>query len=88
MNENKVSGGSYGAIIGVSDIEKARSSLFRYPWVMMKWFMIQLISFPICINLPGGNKECRRVLLKSSEPFKGPFNRIFGQSVIELIKIN
>ena len=27
MKENKVNGGSYGAIIGVSDIEKSRASI-------------------------------------------------------------
>lgn len=85
MNENKVTGGSYGAIIGVSDIEKARvvySEILGYDDVINDSTGI----FPDLADLPGGNKECRRVLLKCSEPFAGPFSKVFGQSVIELIK--
>jgi catechol 2,3-dioxygenase-like lactoylglutathione lyase family enzyme len=84
MNENKGTGGSYGAIIGVSDIERARvvySDILGYDQVIYDSTGI----FPDLANLPGGNKECRRVLLKCSEPFSGPFSKVFGQSLIELI---
>lgn len=83
MNENKVSGGSYGAIIGVSDIEKSRilySDILGYDEVIYD----STGFFPDLATLPGGKNEIRRVLLKRSKPFSGYFSKIFGQSVIEL----
>jgi len=84
MNENKHTGGSYGAIIGVSDIEKSRvvySDILGYDEVIYDSTGI----FPDLANLPGGRNECRRVLLKRSESFAGPFSKMLGDSVIELI---
>jgi catechol 2,3-dioxygenase-like lactoylglutathione lyase family enzyme len=84
MNENKESGGSYGAIIGVSDIEKARivySDILGYDQVVYDTTGV----FPDFSNLPSGNKAFRRVLLRSSKPSGGPFSRIFGKSEMELI---
>ncbi|MCX6333821.1 MAG: VOC family protein [Bacteroidia bacterium] len=84
MNENKVSGGSYGAIIGVSDIEKARivySDILGYDEVAYDMRGI----FPDLATIPGGSEELRRVLLRRLQPVAGPFSRIFGTSEIELI---
>src|SRR4030042_3069648 len=84
MNENKVSGGAYGAIIGVSDIEKARkvySDILGYDVVVYDSTGV----FPDLASFPGGNNPFRRVLLRRSEPEKGPFSRILGKSEIELI---
>jgi catechol 2,3-dioxygenase-like lactoylglutathione lyase family enzyme len=84
LNENKGTGGSYGAIIGVSDIEKSRSvysDILGYDEVIYD----VTGKFPDLANLPGGDKTCRRVLLGCSKPFTGPFSRLFGQSFIELI---
>ena len=84
MNEKKVSGGSYGGIIGVSDIEKSRvvySDILGYDKVVYDSTDI----FPDLALLPGGEKKCRRVLLKRSVPFQGPFSRLLGESQIELI---
>lgn len=84
MKENKVTGGSYGAIIGVSDIDKARqvySDILGYDEVVYDFTGIS----PDLATLPGGTSGLRRVLLKRSEPFKGPFSRLIGESVIELI---
>jgi catechol 2,3-dioxygenase-like lactoylglutathione lyase family enzyme len=83
-NEKKNTGGSYGAIIGVTDIEKSRvvySDILGYDEVVYDTTGI----FSDLVNLPGGNNECRRVLLKRSELFSGPFSKVLGQSVIELI---
>jgi len=83
-DENKATGGSYGAIIGVSDIEKSRviySDILGYDQVIYDSTGI----FPDLIDLPGGNNEYRRVLLKRSEAFAGPFSKVLGNSVIELI---
>jgi len=84
MNENKVSGGSYGAMIGVSDIGKARrlySDILGYDEVVYD----QQGVFPDLAAMSGGSDELRRVLLRRSQPVAGPFSRLFGQSEIELI---
>jgi catechol 2,3-dioxygenase-like lactoylglutathione lyase family enzyme len=83
-NEKKNTGGSCGALIGVSDIDKSRvvySDILGYDKVIYDKTGI----FPDLANLPGGNIVCRRVLLKRSESFSGPFSKIFGDSVIELV---
>jgi catechol 2,3-dioxygenase-like lactoylglutathione lyase family enzyme len=84
LNEKKPTGGSYGAIVGVSDIDKARvvySDILGYDEVIYDTTGI----FTDLEDLPGGTKECRRVLLKRSKSFTGPFSKVFGESVIELI---
>jgi len=84
MNENKVCGGSYGAIIGVSDIERSKviySDILGYDEIIYDYTG----SFPDLAVLPGGKNEFRRVLLKSSKPFSGYFSKIFGPSIIELV---
>jgi len=84
MNEKKVSGGSYGAVIGVTNIEKARvvySDILGYDEVVYDKTGI----FPDLSILPGGSEEVRRVLLRRSKPVAGPFSRLFGNSEIELI---
>jgi catechol 2,3-dioxygenase-like lactoylglutathione lyase family enzyme len=83
-NEKKMTGGSYGAVIGVSDIEKSKvvySDILGYDEVVYDNTAI----FPDLEGLPGGDTECRRVLLKRSKPFAGPFSKVLGNSVIELI---
>jgi catechol 2,3-dioxygenase-like lactoylglutathione lyase family enzyme len=84
MNEKKETGGSSGAIVGVSDIEKAKevySGIIGYDEVVYDLTGF----FPDLASLPGGDNEFRRVLLKSSKPFTGPFSKLFGQSTMELI---
>ncbi len=83
-NEKKGTGGSYGAIIGVSDIDKSRivySDILGYDEVIYDKSGV----FTDLTDIPGGNNACRRVLLRRSKPFLGPFSRLFGESVIELI---
>jgi catechol 2,3-dioxygenase-like lactoylglutathione lyase family enzyme len=84
MNEKKNTGGCYGAVIGVSDIDKSRivySDILGYDEVIYD----KTGFFPDLADLPGGNNEFRRVLLKRSEPFAGPFSKVLGNSLIELI---
>jgi catechol 2,3-dioxygenase-like lactoylglutathione lyase family enzyme len=84
-NEKKMTGGSYGAMIGVSDIDKSRvlySEILGYDEVVYD----KTAVFPDLAGLPGGDIECRRVLLKRSKSFAGPFSKVLGNSVIELIK--
>ena len=83
-DEKKDTGGSYGAIIGVSDIDKAKivySDILGYDKVIYDTTGI----FSDLAELPGGNKECRRVLLRRSKPFSGAFSKVLGDSEIELI---
>jgi catechol 2,3-dioxygenase-like lactoylglutathione lyase family enzyme len=84
MKEGKPTGGSYGAIIGVTDIEKSKpvySAILGYDEVVYDITG----EFPDLSKLPGGGGKFRRILLKRSLPFSGPFSKIFGQSVIELV---
>lgn len=84
MNENKVSGGSYGAIVGVSDIDKAKAvycDILGYDEVVYDSTGI----FPDFASLPDGNNKFRRILLKCSIPMTGNFSGLLGQSFIELV---
>lgn len=84
MDEKKNTGGSYGAIIGVSDIAKSMvvySEILGYDKIIYD----KTGTFPDLAAIPGGNAECRRVLLGRSKKFTGPISRVFGDSVIELI---
>ena len=84
VNENKLTGGSYGAVIGVSDIEKSKivySEILGYDNVVYDVTGV----FPDLAGLPGGRKECRRTLLRRSVPFAGAFSKLLGDSEIELI---
>jgi catechol 2,3-dioxygenase-like lactoylglutathione lyase family enzyme len=84
MNENKNTGGSFGAVIGVSNIEKSRviySEILGYDEVIYDTTGI----FSDLSGLPGGENEFRRLLLRRSVPFSGPFSKVLGNSVIELI---
>ena len=83
-NEDKVTGGAYGAVIGVTSIEKSKtiySDILGYDTVVYDKTGV----FPDLSGLPGGDRECRRVLLRRSVPFMGPFSKILGNSEIELI---
>jgi catechol 2,3-dioxygenase-like lactoylglutathione lyase family enzyme len=83
-NEKKKTGGSYGAVIGVTDIEKSRivySDILGYDEVVYDRQGI----FDDLSAIPGGNSECRRVLLRRSKKFAGPFSKVLGNSEIELL---
>ncbi|HKK40847.1 MAG TPA: hypothetical protein VJ963_00465, partial [Bacteroidales bacterium] len=76
-NEKKLTGGAFGALIGVSDIDISRvvySDILGYDHVVYDTTGV----FPDLAELPGGHKECRRVLLKRSKSFAGPFSKVLG----------
>lgn len=84
MNEKKITGGSYGAIIGVSDIDRSLavySDILGYDRIIYD----RTGEFSDLSVISGGSIKCRRMLLGRSEPFTGPFSPIFGESVIELV---
>jgi len=84
--ENKLTGGTYGAILGVTDIEKSKkfySSILGYDEVVYE----TRGKFDEFGAIDGGNHEFERVLLRHSKPRKGSFSPLFGPSEIELLKV-
>lgn len=79
-------GGVVGAIIGSTDIEKARklySDVLGYDEVVYD----KTASFADFNGLPGGKDRYRRVLLRHSQPRQGGFSQMFGPTEIELIEV-
>lgn len=83
-NEKKPTGGTFGAIIGVSDMEASKKfymNLLGYDQVLYegegKYEDLQV--------LPGGDGTFKRVILTHG-PRTGGFSRLFGDSEIELIQ--
>ncbi len=82
--ENKPTGASSGAIIGVTDIDKARivySGILGYDEVVYD----ETAVFNDLSDIAGGKTKIRRVLLKHSKNRTGGFSKLFGNSQIELI---
>jgi catechol 2,3-dioxygenase-like lactoylglutathione lyase family enzyme len=84
-NEHRPTGGVYGAVIGVSDMEKSLA------------FYRDLLGFDEVLsdtsgahadfaNLPGGNEPFRRVILAQKNQTAGPFSPLLGQNQMELIQ--
>ncbi len=85
MNTKRPNGGVSGAIIGVSDIEKALI-VYRDILGYDKILYDQSGVFPDLSEIPGGNDPFRRVLLTHSRPREGGFSKFLNTSSIELIK--
>ena len=84
--EKKPTGATYGAMIGVSDIDKAKelySGILGYDSVVYD----KEGKFDDLQPLPGGDHTFRRTLLKQSTPLRGSFSRLFGPSQIELLEV-
>jgi catechol 2,3-dioxygenase-like lactoylglutathione lyase family enzyme len=80
-------GGTAGAMIGVSDMDKAiafYSGVLEYDNIVFR----QTGVFPDLASLPGGNQTIERVLLSRSNPAEGPFSQLLGRSHIELVRAN
>ena len=85
-NEKKLTGATYGALIGVSNIDKARefySGILGYDTVVYD----NENKFDDLHDIPGGKHIFRRTLLKHSRTLKGYFSRLFGPSQIELLQV-
>ncbi len=85
-NERKLTGASYGAIIGVSNIENSKKfygSLLGYDDVVYDETGV-FVDFAV---LPGGDRKIRRMLLRHSKPRLGAFSPIFGSSQMELVQV-
>jgi catechol 2,3-dioxygenase-like lactoylglutathione lyase family enzyme len=85
-NEKKMTGAAYGAVIGVSDMEKARefyAGILGYDELIFD----ETSVFGEYAGLPGGNNRFRRVLLRPGKPRMGAFSPVFGTSEIELVQV-
>ncbi|MFK7934582.1 MAG: VOC family protein [Saprospiraceae bacterium] len=79
-------GGVYGSIIGVSDIDKSLpfyQKLLGYDEVIYD----KTDNFACFTGLPSGDHQFRRVLLRHSKPRVGAFSRLLGASEIELVQV-
>ncbi len=84
-DEKKHGGGTYGAIIGASNITRALklySGILGYDKIEYD----QTGQFEDYSSLPGGSGKFRRVLLSHSQKRSGGFSKLFGDSKIELIQ--
>ena len=79
-------GGSYGAIIGTTNPERAiklYTGILGYDTVVYD----KEETFEDLKDIPGGGNKFRRILLQHSETRKGPLSRLFGPSEIELVQV-
>jgi len=93
----KPTGGTYGAVIGTTDPDKAReiySGILGYDKVVydmsgtfpdFKGNGIQG-SNGLYDGVAGGEGKFRRILLQHSKDIRGPFSRLFGPTEIELVQ--
>ncbi len=84
-DDNKHGGGTYGAMLGVSDIDrslKLYSGILGYDRVEYD----ETGEFADLYNITGGTGKFRRILLSHSVKRSGGFSRLFGESKIELIQ--
>ena len=84
IDEKHLAGGTVGAMVGVSDIEKA---LPVYQDILGYDTMVydKTGVFDDWKFMNGGDQQYRRVLLTQTEKRKGAFGQIFGCSSIELV---
>ncbi|MFI5172335.1 MAG: VOC family protein [Chitinophagales bacterium] len=83
---NFTTGGCYGAVLGVTDMERSikfYSEILGYD----KLIYDKEETFEDTKVLAGGNSRSRRVLLAQSQQRRGPFSNLLGNGEIELIKI-
>ncbi len=84
-DENRSTGGPVGAIMGCTDIDRTMviyRDILGYDQVVAdKTGVFEDIS-----SLNSGGQKYRRVLLTHSQPRKGSFSHLLGQSYIELVQ--
>jgi catechol 2,3-dioxygenase-like lactoylglutathione lyase family enzyme len=83
---SKLTGGTYGAVMGVTDIEKT-TALYRDVLGYDQVVYDKTSVFNDFKGLPSGNLPCNRVLLRHSSPRVGAFSRLLGATEIELVQI-
>lgn len=84
IDQQKLTGGMIGAVIGVSDMEKSikfYKEVLGYDTIVCD----SVCRFSRYAIMPGAQKKCRRVILQAPER-KGAFSELFGDSTIELVQ--
>ena len=79
-------GGVFGAILGVSDVDKSiefYKNILGYDTIVYD----QTDVFEDFASLPGGKEKYRRVKLSHSQKRKGPFSNFLNSSEIELVQL-
>ncbi len=82
-----LNGGVFGAVIGVTDIEKSKqfyAKILGYDKVIFE----ETAIFKDFSGLARGNAKYTRVLLTHSKSRKGPFANMLGNSQIELVQLH
>ena len=85
IKADRITGGSNGVVIGVSNMEKSiefYSKLLDYDIVAFD----KTDVFDDLKDLPGGTCKIRRVELKRSKPVCGPLSDLMGGSHLELVQ--
>ena len=85
-NKGRSPGGAHGCTIGVSDVGKSiefYKNILGYDEVVYD----KTAAFDDLQSLPGGAANCRRVLLRHSQPRQGAFSNLLGSSEIELVQV-
>ena len=85
MNTPSAVGGVFGAVVGVSDVDKSipfYRDILGYDTIVYDKTGV----FGDLQPLPGGGENYRRVLLGCSNSRDGAFSRLFGTSTIELLQ--
>ncbi|MEM9327021.1 MAG: VOC family protein, partial [Bacteroidota bacterium] len=85
-DQGKPTGGAYGAIIGVSDLERSKkfySEILGYDEVLAEEDGV----FDDLAALPGGSSSIKRAILTHKAPRTARFSKLFGSSEIELVQV-
>lgn len=85
LDENRLSGGVVGVVIGVSDVERSQalySDILGYDKVLYDKNGV----FTDWQTLRGGDQHYRRILLGRTEKHTGPFSELFGAGAVELVQ--
>ena len=84
--EGKPTGATFGALVGVSDMERSKAfyaEILGYDKILFEGEG----TFDDYSDLPGGDKRFQRVILTHKSEREGGFSRLFGPSEIELVKV-
>ena len=84
IDKKRLAGGTVGVMIGVSNIEKALAvyqDILGYDQIVYD----QTGKFEDWDFMRGSEQQYRRVLLARTEPFRGAFSPLLGNSTIELV---
>jgi len=82
-----LNGGVYGAVIGVTDIEKSKkfyAEVLGYDKVIFE----ETSVFAEFAGLARGNAKYTRALLTHNKARRGPFSQLLGNSQIELVQLH